>query len=106
MEPMIRSLGGKQPIVLRGYVDSDFAQDIDDQKSILGYAFSLDSGVISWPSWKQSTVVGSSTEAKYVTADHASKETMWLWTLLTLIGYSQKTLTLIHCNNMGTTSLI
>jgi len=70
-------LGGRQPIILQGHVDSNFAQDIDDQKPILGYSFSLGSGVISWSSKKQATVVGSSTKAEYVTADHATKEVMW-----------------------------
>jgi len=99
-------LGRKQPIVLRDYIDSNFLQDIDNWKSILGFAFSMGSGAISWSSRKQSTFSGSSTEVEYVTADHALKEAMWLWTLLSLIGHPQKALTLIHCDNMGVISLI
>src|SRR5882724_276472 len=99
-------LGRKQPIVLRDYIDSNFVQDIDNWKSILGFAFSMGSGAISWSSRKQSTFAGSSTEVEYVTADHALKEAMWLWTLLSLIGHPQKALTLIHCDNMGMISLI
>jgi len=98
-------LGGRQLIVLQGYIDSN-AQDLDDRKSVLGYSFSLGSGEILWSLKKQATVSGFSTEAEYVAADHVMKEAMWLHTLLSLIGYPQKTPTLIHCNNMGAISLI
>ena len=53
-----------------------------------------------------STVASSSTEVEYVAVDHAMKEVMWLCTLLSLIGYMQKELTLIHCDKMGVISLI
>jgi len=81
-------------------------QDINDWKSISGYCFNLGSGAISWSSRKQATVADSSTEVEYVTADHATKEAMWLQTLLSLIGFPQKQPTLIHCDNMGVISLI
>src|SRR5882724_2151220 len=99
-------LGGKQPITLQGHIDSDFSQDLDDWKSISGYTFNLGSGTISWSSKKQATVAGSSTEAEYVAVDHAAKEVMWLWSLLSLIGHPQRIPTLIHCDNMGAISLI
>ena len=99
-------LGGQQPITLQGYVDSDYTQDLDDRKSILGYTFSLGSGAISWSSKKQATIAGSSTEAEYVTADHTTKEAMWLHTLLSLIGHPQRGPTLIWCDNMGAILLI
>jgi len=95
-------LGGKQPIALHGYVDLDFAQDLDDRKSVSGYTFSLGSSTISWSSKKQATISGSSTKAEYIAADHVVKEAMWLCSLLSLIGYPQCTSTLIRCNNMGT----
>ena len=89
-----------------GHIDSDFAQDLDDQKSISGYTFNLGSGTISWSSKKQVTVAGSSTEAEYVTTDHAMKEAMWLHTLLSLLSHPQPGPMLIQCDNMGGISLI
>src|SRR5882724_3908337 len=59
-------LGGKQPIILRGHINSDFAQDTNDQKSVSGYSFGLGSGAILWSSKNQATVASSSTEAEYV----------------------------------------
>ena len=38
--------------------------------------------------------------------DHATKEAMWLRTLLSLIGSPQSEPTLIQCGNMGAISLI
>ena len=82
-------LGGKQPITLQGHIDSDFTQDLADWKSISSYTFNLGISAISWSSKKQVIVAGSSMEAKYVTTDHATKEAMWLCTLLSLLGHSQ-----------------
>jgi len=63
-------LGGRQPIALHGYVDSDFGQDLDNRKSVSRYSFSLGSRAICGPHQKQATVAGSSTEAEYIAADH------------------------------------
>ena len=35
---------------LQGYVDADFAGDIDSRKSIIGFVFTLDGTAISWAS--------------------------------------------------------
>jgi len=45
------------------YTDSDFAGDIDDQKSTFGFILLLGSGEISWSSKKQPVVSLSTTEA-------------------------------------------
>lgn len=46
---------------LTGFCDSDWAGDIHNKKSVSGYCFMLDPGVISWISKKQPTVALSST---------------------------------------------
>jgi len=33
---------------LHGYVDSNFAVDVDSRKSTTGYIFTLGSGAVSW----------------------------------------------------------
>ncbi|CAM8934013.1 unnamed protein product [Rhodiola kirilowii] len=38
---------------LIGYIDSDWAGDVETQKSTSGYAFYLRDGVVSWSSKKQ-----------------------------------------------------
>nr|KYP40283.1 Retrovirus-related Pol polyprotein from transposon TNT 1-94 [Cajanus cajan] len=50
------------------YSDSDYAGDIDDRKSTLGYVFMLGSGAMSWSSKKQLVVTLSTIEAKFIVA--------------------------------------
>ena len=50
-------------VELTGYSDSDWARDIEDRKSTLGYAFNIQSEIVSWSSRKQPIVSLSSTEA-------------------------------------------
>jgi hypothetical protein len=92
-------LGGKDEIKLGGRVDSDFASNIDDRRSVLAYAFDLGTGTISWSSKKQAMVSISTTEAEYIAAEHGVKEAVWLCTLLKLVGYEQRNPTLMRCDN-------
>ena len=46
-----------------GYVDSDFAGDLDKRRSTSGYVFTLAGGAISWMSKLQNIVALSTTEA-------------------------------------------
>ena len=61
-----------------GYVDSDFAGDLDKSRSTLGYVFTLLGGEISWMSKIQNIVDLSTTEPEYIAASHACKEAVWL----------------------------
>src|SRR5277367_2439731 len=76
------SLGGSSVAALRGFSDSDYANCPDTRRSISGYCFSLGSGLISWSCRKQQTVSMSSCESEYVAACEASKEAVWLRSLL------------------------
>lgn len=46
-----------------GYVDSDYANDLDDERSITRYVFTLVRGHICWKSSVQSIIVMSTTES-------------------------------------------
>ena len=63
---------------LQGYVDADFAGDIDSRKSTTGFVFTLGGTAISWASNLQKIVTLSTTEAEYVAATKAGKEMIWL----------------------------
>ena len=57
-----------------GYVDANYAGDLDKIRSTIGYVFTFAGGAISWMSKLQETVVLSTTEAEYIVASDASKE--------------------------------
>ena len=50
---------------VEGYVDVDWAADIDTHRSQSGYIFYLNGGPVSWHSKKQTTVALSTVEAEY-----------------------------------------
>jgi len=52
-------------VELACYSDSNWAGNLDDRKSAIGYVFSIGSGPISWSSKKQPTVSLSSTKAEF-----------------------------------------
>jgi hypothetical protein len=63
---------------LHGFVDADWASDVNNCKSTSGFVFMLGGAVVSWSSKKQTSVTLSSTEAEYIVAAHATKEVVWL----------------------------
>ena len=72
---------GATPL-LAGFTDSDWAGDLDDQKSTAGYVFTLGSRPINWYCKKKSVLALSSVEAEYRATIQASKEAMWLRQIL------------------------
>ncbi|GKF11340.1 hypothetical protein Tco_0049266, partial [Tanacetum coccineum] len=60
------------------YADASFQTDKDDTKSLTGYVFVLNGGVVDWKSAKQSDTTMTSTEAKYIATAEASIEAVWM----------------------------
>ena len=63
---------------LQGYVDADFAGDIDSSKSTIRFVFTLGGTTILWASNLQKIVTLSTTEIEYVAVTEAGKEMIWL----------------------------
>eukprot|EP00253_Pinus_taeda_P014285 PITA_14285 len=72
-----------------GFVDADWAGDLDQRRSTSGYVFNLFGGAVSWMSKKQFVVALSTTEAEYMATTHASKEAVWLQRLCSSMGLVQ-----------------
>nr|GMC89029.1 Retrovirus-related Pol polyprotein from transposon TNT 1-94 [Ipomoea batatas] len=71
-------LGSQQSeLVLMGYVNSDYAGDMDNKHPTIGYVFTLD-GPICWRSSIQSIVALSTTEAEYMIVTEAAKKVRYL----------------------------
>jgi len=74
---------GSEP--LQGFVDADWAGDIDGRRSTTGFVFTCNGWAIAWSSTRQSTVATSTAEAEYVAAAMATKEALWLRKLLSAL---------------------
>ena len=75
---------------LQGYVDANFASDIDNKKSTTEFVFTLGGIAISQASNLQKIITLSTTEAEYVAATEAEKEMIWLHGFLNELGKKQK----------------
>ncbi|KAL5567657.1 hypothetical protein UlMin_024232 [Ulmus minor] len=71
---------------LVGYVDADFAGDLDKRRSLTGYVFTLFGCTVSWKAQLQPVVALSTTEAEYIAATEGVKEAMWLKGLVGELG--------------------
>ncbi|KAG8480706.1 hypothetical protein CXB51_025391 [Gossypium anomalum] len=61
-----------------GYVDADFAGDLDRRISLTGYVFTIGGCAISWKATLQTTIALSTTEVEYMEITEACKEAIWL----------------------------
>ena len=68
----------EKPRLLQGYVNADYAGDLDQRRSMMGYVFTVAECVSSWKAELQDTVTLSTTEVEYMTVVEASKKALWL----------------------------
>jgi hypothetical protein len=92
-------------LTLTGYVDADWANDVNDHRSVGGHVFLLGGGAISWSSQKQRIVAQSSTEAEYIAGALATNESIWLRRLLCEVGQDQPNPTVLKTDNQASISL-
>ncbi|KAH9681068.1 hypothetical protein KPL71_026802 [Citrus sinensis] len=106
---ILRYIRGTSDVVLcyrgseftvRGYVDSDFAGDLDKRKSTTGYVFTLAGVAVSWVSKLQTVVALSTTEAEYMAATQACKEAIWIQRLLEELGHGQEKI-FVFCDSQS-----
>ena len=90
---------------LVGWSNSNWAQDTNDCKSTSSFIFNVAGSSIAWSSKKQATVATSSVEAEYVASANATKEAVWLHTLLTELDFPPTQATVIHADNLGCITL-
>ena len=58
---------GRTNSTLVGFVDSDYAGDLDRRRSLTGYVFCIGGCAVSWKATLQHVVALSTTEAEYMT---------------------------------------
>ena len=91
--------------VLHGFVDADWASDVNDRKSTSGFVFMLGGTAVSWSSKKQTLVTLLSTEAEYIATLHATKEVVWLRRLLSKLGLNINSPTVLYVDNQSTIAI-
>ncbi|KAG6330383.1 hypothetical protein ID866_8707 [Astraeus odoratus] len=69
---------------LEGFMDADGASQ-EHQQAILGYAYLLNGGTISWASCNLELITLSTTEAEYIAAMHPTNEGLWLRHLISKV---------------------
>ncbi|KAL5551202.1 hypothetical protein UlMin_001378 [Ulmus minor] len=89
---------------LMGYVDADYAGDLDKQRSLTEYVFTLFGCTVSWKAQLQPVVALSTTEAEYIAATEGVKEAMWLKGLVGELGYMHDKVEVI-CDNQSSIHL-
>lgn len=91
---------GKGNESLVGYVDSDYAGDLDKRRSLSGYVFTLGNCAVSWKSTLQATIALSTTEAEYMAVTEAVKEAIWLRGLYGELNNHLET-TIVFCDSQS-----
>ncbi|KAL0437852.1 UNVERIFIED_CONTAM: Retrovirus-related Pol polyprotein from transposon TNT 1-94 [Sesamum radiatum] len=94
---------GGGELILEGYSDASFQSDEDDAQSQSRFVFKLNGGVVAWKSFKQDTTANSTTEAEYIAASEAAKETVWMKNYIQELGVvpSIAEPVVIFCDNNG-----
>lgn len=91
---------------LIGFVDADFAGDVETRRSTSGYVFELVNGPVTWSSQRQKLVTLSTTESEYVAAATAAREAIWLRKLLSNIKCPCVGATIIKVDNQSAIKLV
>ncbi|MCO5606494.1 hypothetical protein L7F22_060682 [Adiantum nelumboides] len=87
-----------------GYIDADYAGDLDKRRSTSGYLYTFVGGAISWFSRLQFCTTLSTTKAEYVAASDACKEAIWLIHLVGDLGIVGE-VPVLHCDSQSAIQL-
>jgi hypothetical protein len=90
---------------LRVYSDADYAGDLTDRHSTTGILVLWNGQPVHWKSSKQSCIAQSTTEAEYIAAATAYKETLWLRQILAQITGKDLPPTPLHIDNQSAIAL-
>nr|GEU95354.1 retrovirus-related Pol polyprotein from transposon TNT 1-94 [Tanacetum cinerariifolium] len=81
-----------------GYVDSDYAGNVDARKSLSSYIFSHCGSAINWYSSLQAIIAFSTTEAKNISSTEGVKEAIWLQGMVNEFSLPQEVLAVYYGN--------
>ncbi|CAI5480323.1 unnamed protein product [Closterium sp. Yama58-4] len=95
---------GGGDLVLRGYTDSDSANEAG-RHSVGGYVFTLGGAAVSWRTKRQTVIATSTAEAEYVALFEGAREATYLRRLCKDLGFRQQEPTVIFVDNQSAIAL-
>jgi len=93
-------LRGDGKLEIIGYVDSDFATDSNNRRSVTGYVVFIGNSLVSWKSKQQGCVTMSSTEAEYYAMSQCAAEMVFIRNVLRDFGFGNLRMEM-RCDNSG-----
>ena len=91
-EQSMKMCEGSSP--LEGFVDANYAGDLDTRRSTTGYLFYVYGGLVSWRSTLQPITALFTTEVEHIGITKAAKEALWIRRLIDELGVEQSKVTL------------
>ena len=82
-----------------GFLDFDYASDLDKRKSMIGYIFTLSGCAINWKATIQSTIALFTIETKYMEEIEEVKDAIWLKGLVGDLGLKQSQISMFYDNH-------
>ena len=86
---------------IKGFGDAD-GNMAEDRHAISGYAFMINGGAVSWSAKRQEIITLSTTESEYMAATHATKEALWIQSLISQIFNITLSPTILFSDNQST----
>ena len=89
----------RSSLEFHAYSDANWAGDLTDRCSIIGFCFLLGTFLVLWRSKKQDVISHSSIEAEYCALTDTTYELVWFRWLLADMDAPQPTATSLYCDN-------
>ena len=90
---------GDAHVNLHAFADADFANNVDNRRSITGYVFFLAGAPLSWNCMTQHTTALSTMEAEYYAVCKAVQESLYLRMLFSEVGMKVQSPLIIREDN-------
>nr|GEZ53824.1 hypothetical protein [Tanacetum cinerariifolium] len=101
---IVYTKGSGEDIII-GYMDSNFARDVNDRRSTRGMVFYLNNNLVTWGSQKQHCVALFSCEAEFMAATTATCQAIWIKRLLSKITGREIKPPMLFIDNKSTLDL-
>lgn len=96
---------GNGKLIIEGYSDADWANDVNDRKSISGWVIKINGNPIVWKSKKQRSVALSTCEAELYALASAIQDLMWLLDLFKELKLPVELPCTVWCDNESTVTV-